>query len=176
VSEETLSSERIYDGKVVKLRVDRVRLDNGHEAKREIVEHNGAVAMVPVDGDGRIVLVRQFRTAAGRALLEVPAGTLDKGEEPELAVQRELQEEIGYRAGRIRRLLGFFVAPGYTTEFIHVYLCEELSESRLDADEDEQIEVERYTLAEALAMVADGRICDAKSIVGLLALAREQRA
>lgn len=176
MSEETLDSEQIYSGKVVTLRVDRIRLNNGHEAKREVVEHNGAVAMVPVDGDGRIVFVRQFRTPAGKALLELPAGTLDKGEQPEAAVQRELQEEIGYRAGRTRRLAGFYTAPGYSTEFIHVYLCEGLSESRLDADDDEQIEVERHTLAEALAMVGDGRICDAKSIVGLLAYAREQNA
>mgnify|MGYP001377414216 CR=1 FL=1 len=173
MAEQTLGSERIYDGKVVRLRVDRIRLDNGHETKREVVEHNGAVAMVPVDAAGRIVLVRQFRTAAGKALLELPAGTLDNGEAPEAAVQRELQEEIGYRAAQVRRLAGFFVAPGYSTEFIHVYLCEGLSESKLDADDDEQIEVERYTLAEALAMIADGRICDAKSIVGLLAYARD---
>ncbi len=176
MSEQTLGSERIYDGKVVTLRVDRIRLDNGHEAKREVVEHNGAVAIVPIDGEGRILFVRQFRTPAGRALLEVPAGTLDGDEQPEAAVQRELQEETGYRAAQIRRLAGFYTAPGYSTEFIHVYLAEGLSESRLDADEDEQIEVEHYTLAEALAMVDDGRICDAKSIVGLLALAREQQA
>jgi ADP-ribose pyrophosphatase len=172
VSEQTLGSERIYDGKVVRLRVDRIRLDNGHETRREVVEHNGAVAMVPLDADGRILFVRQFRTPAGRTLLELPAGTLDGDEQPEAAVQRELQEETGYRAARIRRLAGFYTAPGYSTEFIYVYLCEGLSESKLDADDDEQIEVEPHTLAEALAMVERGEICDAKSIVGLLAYAR----
>src|SRR5262249_11590923 len=161
-----------YRGKVVTLRVDTVRLDDGRAVKREVVEHAAAVAIVPIADDGRVVLVRQFRSPVGDTLLEVPAGVLDEGEQPEEAVQRELQEETGFRAARTRRLTGFWVAPGYDTEFIHVYLAEGLSESRLDPDEDEQIEVELHTLADALAMVADGRICDAKSIVGLLAVAR----
>ncbi|HLZ72455.1 MAG TPA: NUDIX hydrolase [Dehalococcoidia bacterium] len=172
MAEQTLHSERIYDGKVVKLRVDRVRMDGGREVQREVVEHAGAVAIVPIDADGRVLLVRQYRTPAGRALLEAPAGGLDADEQPEAAAQRELQEETGYRAATIRRLAGFYTAPGYSTEFIHVYLAEGLSESKLAADDDEQIEVERHTLAEALAMIADGRICDAKSIIGLLAFAR----
>lgn len=174
MAEETLASEQIYAGKVVTLRVDTVRMDGGREVKREVVEHAAAVAIVPIAADGQVLLVRQFRSPVGDFLLEVPAGTLDEGEEPDVAVQRELQEETGYRAATIRRLTGFWVAPGYDTEFIHVYLGEGLSESRLDPDEDEAIEVERYTLDEALAMIADGRICDAKSIVGLLAVARER--
>jgi ADP-ribose pyrophosphatase len=176
VSEQTLGSELIYSGKVVNLRVDRVRLRDGREARREVVEHGGAVAIVPVDADGKIILVRQFRTPAGASLLEVPAGGIDADEDPDAAVQRELQEETGYRAGRVRKLTACWVAPGYCTEFIHVYLAEGLVESRLEADEDEDIALERYTLAEALALIDSGAICDAKSIVGLLALARERAA
>lgn len=174
--EQTLASEQIYKGKVVTLRVDRVRMEDGREVKREVVEHAAAVAIVPIADDGRVVLVRQFRSPVGDSLLELPAGVLDEGEQPEDAVQRELQEETGFRAAHTRRLAGFWVAPGYDTEFIHVFLAEGLSESRLDPDEDEAIEVEQHTLADALAMIADGSICDAKSIVGLLAVARERGA
>ncbi|MHB8576613.1 MAG: NUDIX hydrolase [Dehalococcoidia bacterium] len=170
--EKTIGSERMYDGKVVNLRVDTVRFEDGREAKREVVEHGGAVAIVAIDNDARLLLVRQFRTPVGDDLLEVPAGGIDDGEEPEAAAQRELQEETGYRAARIRRLAGFWVAPGYCTEFIHVFLAEGLTESRLDADDDEAITVERFTLAESIAMIASGEIRDAKSIVGILAFAR----
>jgi ADP-ribose pyrophosphatase len=172
VEEVTLARQRIYDGRVVNLRVDTVRLANGRTATREVVEHAAAVAIVAVDPTGALLLVRQWRTPTGRALLEVPAGTLDPGEAPEAAAQRELQEETGYRAGRLTRLGGFWVAPGYCTEYIHVYLAEDLIESRLTADEDEHIAVERVTLAEALALIDAGEIDDAKSQVGLLRYAR----
>jgi ADP-ribose pyrophosphatase len=175
VPETIIGSERPYDGKVVSLRVDTVRFDDGREAKREVVEHGGAVAIVAVDNDGRLLLVRQFRTPVGDDLLEVPAGGIDAGEEPEAAAQRELQEETGYRATRIRRLAGFWVAPGYCTEFIHVFVAEGLAESRLEADDDEAITVERLTLDESIAMISRGEIRDAKSIVGILAFDREAR-
>jgi ADP-ribose pyrophosphatase len=174
LSEETVHSERIYQGRVVGLRIDTVRLANGHEVKREIVEHDGVVAIVPVHADGQILLVRQYRLPARATLLEIPAGGIDPGESPEDAVQRELQEETGYRAQRLSRLTGFWVAPGYSTEFIHVFLAEDLVESRLDADDDESIELERYPFDEALALVDSGAICDAKSIIGLLYLARKR--
>jgi ADP-ribose pyrophosphatase len=174
VKEETLSSQLVYSGRVVNLRKDEVRLADGRLASREVIEHRPAVAIVPVDDDGRLVLVRQYRLPAEAELLEVPAGVMDEGEDPAESVQRELQEETGYRAERIRRLAGFFVAPGYTTEFIHIYLAEGLIESRLDPDEDEAIEVERYTLAQALALIDSGEIRDGKSIIGLLSLARER--
>src|SRR5262245_41813107 len=135
MDEQVLSSRRIYEGKIVRLRVDDVRLPDGHESTREVVEHNAAVAIVPVAPDGRIVMVRQYRLPAGRVMLEVPAGTLDGDEDPETAAQRELQEETGLRAARLTRLGGFWVAPGYCTEYIHIYLAENLSESRLVADE-----------------------------------------
>lgn len=172
MEEELISQQRLYDGKVVNLRIDTVRMPDGRTATREVVEHVRAVAMVPVAADGRILLVRQWRSPVGAALLEVPAGSTDHGEELEPAVQRELQEEIGYRAGRLTRLGGFWVAPGYCTEYIHVFLAEELAESRLAADEDENIEVVPLTLAEALIAIDRGEIDDAKSQVGLLLYAR----
>jgi len=174
MTERTVASERIYDGKVVSLRLDTVEFADGRRARREVVEHSGVVAIVALDNDDRLILVRQFRSPVGASLLEVVAGGIDAGEEPEAAAQRELQEEIGYRAATMRRLAGFWVAPGYSTEFIHVYVASELSESRLDADDDEQLTAERYSLDEALALVQRGDICDAKSIVGILTLANER--
>jgi ADP-ribose pyrophosphatase len=116
--------------------------------------------------------VRQWRVPCDKILLEIPAGSMDGDEDPESAVQRELQEEVGQRAGRLTRLCAFWVAPGYCTEFIHIYLAEDLSDSRLDADEDENIEVVALTLDEALAAIDEGTIEDAKSQVGLLMYAR----
>ena len=174
MEEQTIDQRRIFDGKIVGLRIDTVRLPDGRTATREVVEHAPAVAMVAVDDEGRVLLVRQWRSPVGAALLEVPAGVADPGEEPEAAVQRELQEEIGYRAGRITRLAGFWVAPGYCTEYIHVYLAEDLAESRLDADEDENIEVVPLTLDDALTKIRSGEIQDAKSQVGLLLYALQR--
>ena len=142
MEEELLESRRIYEGRVVSLRVDRVAMPEGRTAQREVVEHAQAVAVVPVAADGRIVMVRQYRLPVGRVLLEVPAGTLDPAEEPEEAAQRELQEETGFRAQRLERLAGFWVAPGYCTEYIHVRLAEGLSESRLAPHADELIQVQ----------------------------------
>ena len=172
MNERLIESRRIYDGRVVSLRVDTVEMRGGRTAQREVVEHVQAVAVVPVMPDGRIVLVRQYRLPVGAVMLELPAGSLDHCEDPETGAQRELQEETGFAAGRLTRLCGFWVAPGYCTEYIHVYLAEDLDESRLDADEDEDVEVELVTLDQALAAIDGGAIEDAKSICGLLQYAR----
>jgi len=124
--------------------------------------------MVPVTAEGNLLFVTQYRHAAGRRLLELPAGTLEPGEEPLAAAVRELQEEVGQRPARVDPLGGFYVAPGYTTEYIHLYVCSQLEASNLDGDEDEDIEVEVRTPAEALAGIEGGEICDAKSIIGVL--------
>ncbi|HSP56641.1 MAG TPA: NUDIX hydrolase [Dehalococcoidia bacterium] len=171
--ERVLESRRLYDGRIMSLRVDAVLMPNGREATREIVEHAPVVAVVPVDENGDVVMVRQFRLATGDVMLEIPAGLVDEGEEIESAAQRELQEEIGYRAGHLERLSGFFVSPGFCTEFIHVFLALGLEDSDLDGDEDEDIVVERLPLAEAVRLVEEGAIRDAKSIVGIL-MARER--
>ncbi|TMB96938.1 MAG: NUDIX hydrolase, partial [Chloroflexi bacterium] len=127
--ERVIESYRIYDGRICSVREDIVLLAGGREAKREIV-----VAVVPLDENGDVLLVRQYRLAAEAALLEVPAGIVDEGEDIEAAAQRELQEEAGYRAERLEKLTGFFVSPGFCTEFVHVFLATDLIESGLDAD------------------------------------------
>jgi ADP-ribose pyrophosphatase len=166
--ERVIASHRVYEGHIINVRLDRVELADGRTSQREIVEHAPVVAIVPLDEDGNVVLVRQYRLAAEEALLEIPAGGVDDGEDLEAAAQRELQEETGLRAGRLKRLGGFYVSPGYVTEFIHVYLASDLAEAPLDGDEDEQIEVVRLPVSEALREIETGGIRDAKSIVGLL--------
>lgn len=163
-----VSRRRIYDGRIASLREDTVALANGREALREIVEHDDVVAIVPVDADGNVLLVRQYRLAAEDVLLEVPAGMVDQGEDTAAAAQRELREETGHRAAEMQRLTGFFVSPGFCTEFVHVFLARGLSEDALAADEDEDLALVRMPLAQAVALVRSGEIRDAKSIVGLL--------
>jgi ADP-ribose pyrophosphatase len=167
-AEETLSSRRLYEGAVVRLRVDRVRMPSGREAVREVVEHSGAVVIVAVNGEGRVLLVRQYRHPTGRLLLELPAGTLDRDEEPEACAARELEEETGFRAGRLQRLGGFFVSPGYSTEHIQVYLGTDLEPGNAGGDDDEEIEVLALPLAEVLRLVEAGELEDAKSLAALI--------
>ena len=170
--QETITREEpVYDGRVVHLVVLDVMLPDGGTAKRELVRHPGAVAVVPLIGDD-VLMVRQFRVAAGRVLLEIPAGTLNPGEDPRLCAEREMQEETGYRPGNLESLGGIFVAPGYTTEFIHLFLATDLTESRLEMDEDEFIELVRMPLANVLAMIDRGEIEDGKSTSALLKVAR----
>ncbi|HYO88746.1 MAG TPA: NUDIX hydrolase [Candidatus Limnocylindrales bacterium] len=173
MTETILHEEHVYDGRVVHLAVLDVRLQNGQTAKRELVRHPGAVAIVPLIGDD-VLMVRQFRIAAGRMMLEIPAGTLNPGEEPLVCAERELQEETGYKPGALTTLGGIFVAPGYTTEFIHLFLAEDLSESRLAMDEDEFIDLVRLPLTEALDLIDSGAIMDGKSISALLLTARRR--
>lgn len=172
--EELINSETIYRGKVIDVRRDKVRLQDGKEATRDIVRHNGAVAMVPQLPDGRIVLVKQWRHAAGKALLEIPAGSLNPGEDPLAAAHRELIEEIQYKAGKMERICGLFSAPGFCTEYITIYLATELTPQAGVGDEDEFIDTQVATLAQALQKIDSGEIEDGKSISGLLAVARKQ--
>jgi ADP-ribose pyrophosphatase len=165
---EVVASETIYEGRIVSLVRDTIRLAGGKVATREVIRHPGAVAMVPIDPEGRLLLVTQYRHAAGKTLLEIPAGTLEPGEKPESTAIRELQEEIGMHPGRIEPIGGFFVAPGYTSEYIHLYICSALTESKLSGDDDEDITVVALSRAEALEAIALGRIADAKSVAGIL--------
>ncbi|HVO70094.1 MAG TPA: NUDIX hydrolase [Aggregatilineaceae bacterium] len=175
LDEKILSSEPVYLGRLVKLYVETVELPDGNRSIREIVRHPGAVAMVPLLAGGEVVLVRQFRGAADRVLLEIPAGTLEAGEDPLAAAGRELQEEAGYRPGKLDRLGGEFTAPGYTSEFIHLFLATELEPSRLARDADEFLEVVTLPLDEALRQIETGEIQDGKTIIGLLLAARKMR-
>jgi len=169
---ELLESEIVYPGRAFTVRRDTLRMPNGREIKRDIVEHIGSVVIVPVDDEGNLLFVRQYRHAAGLDLLELPAGTLDEGEAPEACARREVREETGMAAGRLELLGGFYLAPGYSTEYMCVYLATDLRYDPLEADADEFLSVERVPLAEALAMCERGEIPDAKSLAAFL-LARE---
>ena len=166
--EKTLTSQRIYEGRAVKLRVDTVRKRSGTITNREIVEHSDAVAVVVLDSKDRVILVRQYRNAVGKTLLEIPAGCIDPGEQPINTVRRELQEEIGYLPNKIDKLGGFYSAPGYCTEFLHLYLATYLIPSRLEAEDTDEIEVVRVPITKVSDLIASGEIADAKSIAGLL--------
>jgi len=170
--ERVLETRRVYEGRVVRLRVDTVALPDGGSAQREVAEHAPVVVIIPLDGDGNVLLVRQYRLPVKQFLLELPAGGIDPGESTEEAVQRELREETGQRAGRLERLAAFYASPGYCDELMHLFLATELEHSPLAGDSDESIEVAPMPLAEALALVEQGEICDAKTIIGLWAAAR----
>ena len=162
-----LSAERKFSGRLLTVRIDRIRMDDGREASLEILEHAGSVVMVPVDSDGGIWFVRQYRHAAGREMLELPAGTLETGEDPATCANRELREEIGFRADRLERLGGFFLAPGYATEYMHVFLAKELHPDRLPGDADEMLAPEKHTRIEVETMFDDGVWEDAKTAAAL---------
>jgi ADP-ribose diphosphatase len=163
---EVTDSRRVYEG-WLNVRVDRLRYASGREGQITFVDHPGAVTMVAIDDDGLLLFVRQYRHATGRWLLELPAGGLEQREDPAACAERELQEETGYRPATVRKLGGFWLAPGYSSEYETVFLCTDLSESKLEGDED-AIFVERLSIDEALRRVRDGEIEDAKTAAGLL--------
>lgn len=167
--ETVIDSTSIYEGRIVHLRVDTVQLPDGRHAKREVVGHGGAVCIVPMRDNDTVLLIRQFRLPAGKVLLEIPAGGLEKGENPDDSAMRELREETGYRAGNLRRLFAMYLAPGYSTELIHAYLATDLTEDALDQDEDENLELVTMSLHDAIALIFSGEIEDAKTIAGLFA-------
>ncbi len=166
-TKETMASHLLYKGKLVNVREDTVRSHRG-SFSREIVEHNGAVAVVPIVDKDMIIMIRQFRQAAKKTLLELPAGTLYIGETPEDCARRELLEETGYRAGSLKKLVQFYVAPGYNTEVLHVYLATNLDKAEPRLEEDEEIEVLKVNLKETLRMIERNEIEDAKSIAGIM--------
>ena len=165
-----MKTKQIYAGIVVNLNVDTITLPNGLTVELEVVRHPGAAAMVPLKDDGTVVLIRQFRHAAGGFIYEIPAGKLQPGEDPTVCAARELEEEIGYRSGRLELLSSIFTAPGFTDEVIHIYKATELTVGRQHLDRDEVLEVIEMPLSEAISMIETGSIRDAKSIVGLQAV------
>lgn len=168
LKEKLVESKLLYDGKIIKLRCDTVTLPDGALGTREIVEHPGAVAIVPITADGRIILVRQYRHAVQALTLEIPAGTLAQGEDPLSCAYRELEEETGYSAGSLQYLSSVYTTPGFTTEKIHLYVAGQLSESKQRTDDDEFINVEIYTSEQIRSFVDSGTICDAKTMLALL--------
>jgi len=173
--ETTLTSESLYQGKILNLRRDTVRLSNGQQASREVVEHVDSAAAVPLLDDGRVVMVEQWRYPVGRALLEIPAGILEPGEEPAEAMRRELTEEIGYAAGRLELLFSVYLAPGYSQELIHIFLAQDLQPAQAAPDDDEIIRVKKISLEDAVAACLHGELTDAKTVAGLLAVAARRQ-
>jgi ADP-ribose pyrophosphatase len=166
VNNEIINSETVYQGRAFKIQRDLIQRPNGPQTY-DTVHHIGAVAMIPIDADGKILFVRQYRHAARRRLLELPAGTLEEGEPVEDTAQREMREEVGMAPGKLTKLAEFFLAPGYSTERMHIFVAEQLSPEKLPGDEDEDLEIERLTLDEAFAAIRSGKIEDAKTILGL---------
>ncbi len=176
MAEETLSSQLIYEGRVVRLRVDTVQMANGRETTREIVEHAGCVAIIAIDADDNVLLVNQFRKPVEKELLEVPAGSIDAGEDPETTVRRELREETGYLPRKVERLGGFYSAPGYSSEYLYLYRATDLVLSPLHAEDTDDIRLVRVPINQVSGLIASGSICDAKSIAGLLTFLEYHRA
>lgn len=174
MEERTIATRRAYDGRLISVRVDEVELSDGRRTSREVVEHPGAVAILAWDGE-RLAVVRQWRHPAGGEMVEIPAGTLDPGEEPRATAERELAEECGLAAAVWEAGPRFFTAPGFCDELMHLFLATDLADAPAEAEEDEEIELSWLSLAEAEAAVDDGRIVDAKTIAGLGWLARRLR-
>jgi 8-oxo-dGTP pyrophosphatase MutT (NUDIX family) len=166
--ERPLAVQVVHRGRLLMVRVETVALPNGRQAQREIVEHPGAVVMVPQRDDGKLLFVEQYRRAADRVLLELPAGTCRPEELPEETARRELVEECGQAAGRLIPLGAFFAAPGYSTELLHCYLAIDLRPASAPPDADEAITVVPLSLAEVRQRIAHGAFADAKTLAGLL--------
>ncbi|MGE3466909.1 MAG: NUDIX hydrolase [Pyrinomonadaceae bacterium] len=168
---ETIFSEHIYKGRIFDVSIDTIR-DGDIEYQREIIAHKGSAVIVPVFADGTVALVRQYRHAAGEYLLEIPAGSLDEGESPEVGARRELEEEVGVSTARLEMIAEFYVSPGFLNEKMFVFLATDLTETAQNLEDDEIVEIERIPLDDALDMARDGRIHDAKTIIGILFAAR----
>jgi ADP-ribose pyrophosphatase len=167
VEEKTLSSEYAYEGKIINLRLDRVVTRNG-ESVREIVEHNGGVVILGITDEGRIPMVRQYRKATESVMFELPAGKLEKGEDPDEAAAREFREETGYTAGKIAAVSPFWPTVGFCTEVLHLYFAHDLTPGERDLDDNEAIDVEEYYPYELYEMIDCGEITDGKTLIGLL--------
>lgn len=175
--EKTVKTERIFSGKVISLQVEDVLLPNGSTSKREIVRHPGAVGIIALTEDGKMVMVEQYRKALGRELLEIPAGKLEPGEHPEETAKRELEEETGYIAENWSFVQSFYTSPGFADEIIHVFAATGLrkSDHPKECDEDEFVDIEELTLEQVEECVANGRIFDAKTLYGVQYMQLQQK-
>jgi ADP-ribose pyrophosphatase len=168
LAEKTIATTEIFNGRIIKVRVDTVGLPDGRQSTREIVEHRGAVAMIALTQSGEIVMVKQYRKPLERVTLEIPAGTLEPGEEPLVCAQRELIEETGRSAENWKQIFAYYSAPGFCTEKLYLFLAKNLKASVQQLDADENIQVVTLPLNKALQMVINGEIIDGKSIIGIL--------
>jgi ADP-ribose pyrophosphatase len=171
-----IGTQEIYQGRVVNLRVDTIEVADGLNVRREVVEHPGAVVIVPVDPQGRVLWVRQYRHAAGKELLEMPAGTLERGESPDACARREIAEETGFEAASLETLGSFYTAPGFCTEYMYAYAATGLAPAiGAHADDDEDIEVEPLSVEESLRRIDAGDVIDAKSLAAFFLYLRKQQ-
>ncbi|MDE5412060.1 NUDIX domain-containing protein [Alkalihalobacterium chitinilyticum] len=161
--EKTLKSETLYEGRIIDVVLEDVELPDGKTSKRELVKHPGAVAVIPVTEQGKIVLIRQFRKPLERAIVEIPAGKLEKGEKPEVCAARELEEETGYKTNKLEKVISFYTSPGFADELVHIFYTEHLEAGVENTDEDEFVEKIEVTLEEAEKMIETNEIFDAKT-------------
>ena len=168
-----INSNTVYRGKIVNLRLDTVINADSHESIREVVEHSNCIAIVAIDEKDRVLLVRQFREAIGKTSLEIPAGGIEPGEDPTQAMQRELREETGYQASHTCKMGGFYSSPGYSTEYLYLYLATGLQEAPLYAEDTAEIELIRIPIQQIPRFIASGEISDAKSVAGLLLILKQ---
>lgn len=167
LTEKTIHSEEIFNGRIIKVKVDTVTIPDGKQSKREIVEHRGAVAIVAVYEDGNVCMVRQYRKPVEKVLLEIPAGTMEDHEDPLECAKRELAEETGLRAKDWEKILYYYTSPGFSNELLYIYLATGLTPGDTNLDSDEFIEVEKIPLKKAYDMIFAGTITDGKSIIGI---------
>jgi ADP-ribose pyrophosphatase len=160
-------SEIVYHGHVFDVRQDQLRLPNGGLAQIDVVDHRGAVTMIPVDSQGQIWFIRQYRHAIKQVLMELPAGAAEIGESPMASAQRELREEIGMAAGNLQEIGAFYLAPGYSNEYMHIFLASDLQPAPLPADEDEYLKIEKVSARQALLLAETGQLEDSKSLIAL---------
>ncbi|MBQ7064190.1 MAG: NUDIX hydrolase [Firmicutes bacterium] len=165
---EVLNSELVFDGRILKVYKDTVVLDNGMTVTREVMRHHGAAAVVPITENGEVILVKQFRYAIGREMIEIPAGLLEPGEEPIQCAARETEEETGFRPAELTHLFDSYASPGYCTECVSVFMAQQLVPSKQHLDPDEDVEIMIVPLDEAAEMIRRGEITDGKTIAALM--------
>jgi ADP-ribose pyrophosphatase len=164
LTEKTIETKALYEGRIIDVRLDTVELPNGKQSTREIVKHPGAVAIIPMTANGELLLVRQFRKALEKVIYEIPAGKLEKGEDPRDCALRELEEETGYKTEVLEKVASFYTSPGFADELIHIYFTNSLVKGVEHLDEDEFLDLVSVPINAAKEMVTDGRIHDAKTI------------
>lgn len=169
VKSDVVKSEEVFKGKIIDVYHDTISLPDGRTALREIIKRGSAAAIVPVDSDGNIILVKQYRHPVGNCVLEIPAGMIEDGEDPLVCAKRELEEETSFKTNDLKFLTKMYSAIGFCDEQIYIYLADNLSQGSFNLDEDEFIEVEKYSLEDAISMIFNGKIVDSKTMVGILA-------
>ena len=166
--EKTVSTETVYKGIIVNIRRDKAELVDGRVSNREVVEHPGGVCVFALDNEGKVIMVRQYRYPMGEVVLELPAGKADPGEEPMVTATRELAEETGYHAADVRHLISFYPTCGYSNEHLHIYICKNLTKGEKHLDRDECIDLEWIDADRIIELIAEGKIQDGKTIIGIL--------